>query len=115
MIFNSGQAADSLKPRLEICYQIENADSNQVEVKLYPNPTTGPLLAWVFTSEAQKGSASLYDLRGNLRQVLKPAISFYAGVNVTTFNINRTSVPAGQYYVKIWVGSEIRVFKIMVL
>ena len=115
LIFNSGQAADSLKPRLEICYQIDNADSNKVEVKLYPNPTTGPLLAWVFTSEAQKGSASLYDLRGNLRQVLKPSIAFYAGVNVVTFYVNRVSVPAGQYYVKIWVGNEVRVFKIMLL
>ncbi|WP_166437127.1 DNRLRE domain-containing protein [Niastella caeni] len=115
LIFNSGSAPDSLKPRLEICYQADNADSNKVEVKLYPNPTTGPLLAWVFTSEAQKGSASLYDLRGNLKQVLRPSINFYAGVNVVTFYINRISVPAGQYYVKIWVGSEVRTFKIMVL
>ncbi|OQP57970.1 DNRLRE domain-containing protein [Niastella populi] len=115
LIFNSGQAPDSLKPRLEICYQIEDADSNNVEVKLYPNPTTGPLLAWVYTNSAQKGAASLYDLRGNLKQVLKHSISYYVGVNVITFNINRVSVPAGQYYVKIQVGGTIKTFKIMVL
>jgi len=114
MIFNSGQAADSLKPRLEICYKIEN-DSNRVDVKLYPNPTTGPLLAWIFTSEAATGSAKLYDQRGNLKQILRPSISYYAGVNVVTFQINRVQVPAGYYYVKIWVGSEVRTFKVVVL
>jgi hypothetical protein len=115
LIFNSGQAPDSLKPRLEICYQIVDADSNKVEVKLYPNPTTGPLLAWVFTSDAQKGSASLYDLRGNLKQVLRSSINYYAGVNVVTFNVNRLGVPAGYYYVKIWVGGTVQTFKVMLL
>ncbi|WP_207515596.1 DNRLRE domain-containing protein [Longitalea luteola] len=115
LIFNSGQAPDSLKPRLEICYQIEAADSNKVEVKLYPNPTTGPLLAWVYTSNAQKGSASLHDLSGNLKQVLKSSITYYAGVNVLTFYINRVSVPAGHYYVRIWVGGTLQTFKVLVL
>jgi hypothetical protein len=116
LIFNSGQAPDSLKPRLEICYQQpETGDSNRVEVKLYPNPTTGPLLAWVFTSDAQHGSASLYDLRGTLKQVLRPSINYYAGVNVVTFHINRIGIPAGYYYVKIWVGSTLQTFKIMLL
>ena len=115
LVFNSGQAPDSLKPRLEICYQVADADSNKVEIKLYPNPTTGPLLAWVFTSDAQKGSASLYDLRGNLKQVLQSSINYYAGVNVLTFRINRVSVPAGYYYVKIWVGGTLQTFKVMLL
>ena len=58
---------------------------------------------------------SLYDLRGNLKQVLRSNIDFYAGVNVVTFNVNRAGIPAGYYYVKIWVGGTVQTFKVMLL
>jgi hypothetical protein len=96
-------------------YLLREVDSKKVAVKLSPNPTNGPLRAWVFTSDAQKGSASLYDQSGNLKQVLRSSINYYAGVNVLTFNVHRAGVPAGYYYVKIWVGGTVQTFKVMLL
>jgi hypothetical protein len=115
MIFNSGQAPDSLQPRLEVCYTTEKTDTSTVEVKLYSNPTTGPLMAYVYTSNGRTGSASLYDMQGNLKQVLKPSILYYPGVNAVPMQINRVRVPAGNYFVKIWVGDQLKTFKILVL
>jgi hypothetical protein len=115
MVFNCGQAPDSLQPRLEICYAANQPDSNRVDVKLYPNPTTGPLLAWIFTSNAQAGDIKLYDMYGSLKQTLKSSVHYYAGVNVIAMEINRTQVQRGNYFVKIKVGDTIKTFKIFVL
>jgi hypothetical protein len=115
MIFHAGQAADSLKPRLEVCYTVENTDTSLVEAKLYSNPTTGPLMAYVYTSNARTGHVMLYDMQGNLKQVLKPSVFFYPGVNTISLQINRVRVPAGNYFVKILVGDKLKTFKILVL
>jgi PKD domain/Secretion system C-terminal sorting domain len=115
MIFNSGQAPDSLKPRLEICYETNGPADPAVQIKLYPNPTTGPILVWVFTPDVTEGDVKLYDLQGNFKQVIKSSLQFYAGVNVIQLQINRSSVPSGTYFIKVRVGNTDKTFKILVL
>jgi hypothetical protein len=115
MIFHSGQSPDSLKPKLEICFTVPQADSNDVQIKLYPNPTTGPLVAWILTRKQQTGDIKLYDPYGRLRQVLKTSVVYTPGLNVIPLEIDRTSLRPGVYYVKIRVGGIERSFRIMLI
>ncbi|WP_276482227.1 DNRLRE domain-containing protein [Paraflavitalea pollutisoli] len=115
LIFHSGQSADSLRPQLEICYTLPAADTNLVDIKLYPNPTTGPLQAWIETNKEETGDAKLYDMQGNLKRVITNNIRCKAGVNLVPVNIARGSVPPGHYYVKIRIGATTKTFKIFLL
>lgn len=115
MVFHSGLSADSVRPRLEICYSLPAADTNLVEMKLYPNPTTGPLQAWINCNRDETGDAKLYDMQGNLKQVITNNIRCHAGITLLPIQVNRGGIPSGHYYVKIRVGNATRTFKIFLL
>ncbi|MDF2188758.1 DNRLRE domain-containing protein [Paraflavitalea sp. CAU 1676] len=115
MVFHSGSSPDSVRPRLEICYTLPDADTNKVEMKLYPNPSFGQLQAWILANKDETGDAKLYDMQGNLKKTITNQIRCRAGINLVPIQINRGGVPTGNYYVKIRVGTTTKTFKIFLL
>ena len=122
MVFHSGLAPDSLKPRLKICYSLPGdtetawiaTAGEPLSLRLYPNPATNALTLQVRSSKPQAGAVFLYDLQGRLLQVLKSDVPLAVGNNIIHAAIDRRNVPAGLYFVKVQMGSTMRTYKVTI-
>ncbi|MBS1564572.1 MAG: DNRLRE domain-containing protein, partial [Bacteroidetes bacterium] len=121
MIFTSGTAPDSLRPKLTICYSLPDTmearrmypgGAPMLAAQLYPNPATDALTINVRTSLPQTGAVYLYDIGGRMVQVLKTGLRLLPGSNIIHAPIDRTHVPPGIYFVKIQMANGLRTYKV---
>jgi len=129
MAFYSGQAPDSLQPRLEICYAVPHHPNSQaraigsaaqasplaapVQAWLYPNPATNMLNVLVQSNQVQTGTIYLYDMQGRMVEVLQQHAQYNKGNNLIHVPVNRSHVSPGIYLVKIQAGTGSYTYKVI--
>ena len=127
--YHSGQAPDSLQPRLEICYALPYRPAGQarmmtaatqappaasaIQAWLYPNPATNMLNIRVQSSQAQAGAIYLYDMQGRMVQVLQQHTQYNKGNNLIHVPVDRRHAAPGLYLVKIQAGAGSYTYKVV--
>lgn len=87
----------------------------QVDVNVYPNPTTGTFSINYDLEKKTDVEMSLWSVRGQLLHTLLNAQEHTAGEYLKTFNLDQLNMPAGIYIVKMRVGQQELIHKLTVL
>ena len=101
---------DSLITSIDIITTSIHTEIEELDVKLYPNPSRGKLLLEIFETDRMQISWELTDLRG--RSVKQS--SFFSNNSIVKETIDLSKEAEGAYILKIWAGNKQYIRKIRV-
>src|SRR5690606_12947246 len=111
MIFASSDNPNpNLHPKLEVCYStflsVTEEDSDDIEVHIFPNPSSGKFTIDIGKSNSDSVSITIIN---SIRQ-----IHFVQSYNVFPTEIDLSYYAKGLYFVKISIGEFVATEKVVV-
>lgn len=95
------------KSWLNVLTGVDNVTKEKV-VTVYPNPTTGLTTLWFENDTKEAAKAEVYDMAGNIVQQTTEV------VNTNKLNVDLQCQPAGEYIVRINLGTQTLTKKVTV-